>query len=158
MSVIRPIVNYPVTKKLQSDLAAEIMQPLINGEIDPIEFIVKIKGLINAFSEVDKNKDVKDLVIREIEKNGKFSSWNEATVTVKETGVKFDYTSCNDPVYCQLLSEKALIDQKIKEREAFLKNIPDGTTIVDEATGEVYRVIKPVRMATESFSISFKKQ
>lgn len=150
-------MNYPVTKTEQSKLVDNIIQPLLDGMIDPIEFITKVKGLAAALSEVEKNKSVKDIVLKEIEKHGKTASWNGATLVIKETGVRYDFSQCNDPIYLGLISKKQELDAQIKDREAFLKTIPDNTTFLDEETGEYYKLHPAARTASESFSITFKK-
>ena len=157
MTKLKQIESYPVTKTKQSEWASSIMKPLMDGEVDPIEFIVKIKGLSTALYEVEKNREVKELVIREIEKTGKSVSWNGAMLTVRETGVRYDFTGCNDPVYASLLKQKTEIETKMKEREAFLKNVPEDTTVVDEETGECYTLNPAIRTATESYAIQFGK-
>lgn len=157
MTALKKIDEYPLTRSKQQEWAAGIMQPLLDGEVDPIEFITKIKGLQSALAEVEKNKAVKDLVIREIGKHGKSASWNGATITLREAGVKYDYSVCNDPVYHKLMQQKEELDKQLKEREQFLKSVPQGTTILDEETGEVYQLAPAVRMASESYAISFGK-
>jgi hypothetical protein len=51
-----------------------------------------------------------------------------------------------------------LLDAKIKEREAFLKTVPDNTTVIDDETGEIYTIHPAIRMAKTSYSITFNKQ
>ena len=47
---------------------------------------------------------------------------------------------------------------KIKEREAFLKTVPDNTTVIDDETGEIYTIHPAIRMAKMSYSITFNKK
>lgn len=157
MTTLRIIDEYPITRAKQQEWAKNIMQPLFDGEVDPIEFITKVKGLQAALVEVEKDKEVKETVVREITKYGKQASWNGATLTLRETGVKYDYSVCNDPVYNNLLQQKEALEKQLKEREQFLKSVHAGTTILDEETGEVYQLIPAVRMATESYAITFRK-
>ena len=157
MTTVKKMDEYPISRAMQQELAKCLIQPLMDGEVDPIEFIVKVKGLQSALAEVDKNKAVKNIIVREITKFGKQTSWNGATLTLRETGVKYDYSVCNDPVYRNLLQQKEALDKQLKEREQFLKSVPAGTTILDEETGEVYQLAPALRMATESYAVSFAK-
>lgn len=150
-------IDYPVTKATQSALADSIKRTLLDGEVNPIEFIAKVKGLQTALSAVEKDKAVKEIVINEIAKYGNSTTWNGATLTVRETGVKYDYSMCGDPVYMRLMAERDELDALIKKREAFLKTVPDGTTIVDDATGEIVTIHPAVRMGSESYAITFGK-
>lgn len=157
MTALKKIDEYPITRSGQQEWAKGIMQPLKDGEVYPLEFITKVRGLQSALQEVEKDKEVKDIILREISKQGKQATWNGATLAVRETGVKYDYSACNDPVYAKLIQEKEELDKKLKEREAFLKSVPAGTTVLDEETGEVYQLYPAVRMALESYAISFAK-
>lgn len=157
MSDIIGVDSYPLTKSAQTSWAQKIMQPLLEGEVSPIEFITKVKGLSSALDEVSKNKEVKNIIIREVEKEGKCVSWSGANVSIKETGVKYDYSNCNDPIYAALIKQKDELDTKIKERESFLKSVPSGTTVVDDETGECYTLHPAIRTASESFVVSFGK-
>jgi hypothetical protein len=55
------------------------------------------------------------------------------------------------------MMQKESLDKAIKEREEFLKNVPDGTTVLDDSTGEVFQLYRAVRTATETFAIQFAK-
>ena len=90
--------------------------------------------------------------------NAKSFACGSATVKIKETGVSYDHSNCNDPVYARLVEERMLLDAKIKEREAFLKTVPDNTTVIDDETGEIYTIHPAIRMAKTSYSITFNKQ
>ncbi len=149
-------IDYPVTKAAQASWADGIKRALTDGEVNPVEFIAKLRGLRSALDIVDKDKDVRDIVIREISKHGKSATWNGATLTVKDTGARYDYTACGDPVYDDLARKLKELEDRIKEREAFLKAVQPGTTLVMKDTGEVVTLYPPVHMATESYSVTFK--
>ena len=150
-------IDYPVTRAEQSRWAAELARPLVEGEVNPLEFIVKLKGLQQALSIVEKDRDVRDVVLREIYKHGKQATWSGATIATRETGVRYDYTACGDPVYDDLARQREELDKRLKEREAFLRTVPDGTTLVWDETGEVVALHPPVRVGAESYAITYPK-
>lgn len=151
-------IDYPITRAEQSRWAAELARPLVEGEVNPLEFITKLKGLQQALSIVEKDKDVRDTVLREIYKHGKQATWSGATIATRETGVRYDYTACGDPVYNDLARQREALDKRLKEREAFLKTVPaDGATLVWDETGEIYTLHPPVRLGAESYAITFGK-
>lgn len=150
--------DYPVTREEQSRWAAAIARPLMEGEVDPLEFIVKLKGLSAAIAEVEKNKEVKDIVLGEISKHGKEANWHGTRLIQRETGVRYDFSGCNDPIYNELLKQKEELEAKVKEREQFLKFLPGKTTVIDPETGEVCEIYPAVRMASDSYAITFSKQ
>ena len=150
---------YPVTKADQADWAEKIAMPLFEGEVDPLEFAVKIAGLKAALDEVTKNKEVKDVIIREISKSGKSDTRLGARLDIRELGVRYDYSGCGDPQMDALLAQQAELEKKLKERMEFLKHVPyEGQDFLDPDTGEVSHVYPPSRTASESYTITFKKQ
>ena len=150
-------IDYPVTRAEQSRWAAELARPLVEGEVNPLEFIVKLKGLQQALSIVEKDRDVRDVVLTEIYKHGTRATWSGATIATRETGVRYDYTACGDPVYDDLARQREELDKRLKEREAFLRTVPDGTTLVWDETGEVVALHPPVRVGAESYAITYPK-
>lgn len=157
MSNIKLFESCPITKSDQNDLANRLINPVLDGDINPVEAAVKAKALIEVLTKFVNDDRVKDCTLSEIEKNGKETSWNGARLTIKEVGVKYDYSDCNDPVYMDLLKQKGVIDKQLKERESFLKSLSNRTTIVDDETGEVATVIPPVKMSSQGYTITFSK-
>lgn len=147
----------PITRADQKRLAESIIRPLVNGDIDPLEFIVKVNGLKASLEEVLKDRDVKDIVINEVSKYGKSAVSHGATVSCRETGVKYDFSNCGDSVYERLRQQKAELDAEMKARESFLKNVSPGTVVVDPDTGEANELYPPVKTASESYVIQFGK-
>lgn len=151
--------TFPVTKTEQANWAAEIARPLIEGEVDPLDFMVKANGLKTALEEALKMQEVKELVAEEIAKYGKTAEIHGAKLTVKETGVKYDFSRCGDPEYNELTARLEELQRKVKERQDFLKHIPaSGLTELNEETGEVVFVTPPARSAGESIVITFAKK
>lgn len=147
----------PLSKAEQKELADQLIAPILEGEADPIATIIKARSLVESLTAVLSDDQVKDVVLREVEKYGKEASWNDVRITAKELGVKYDYSHCNDPVYNDLVYRKKALDSAVKEREEFLKKIPYGMTIVDDRTGEVVTLSPAVRMASSGYAITFKK-
>ena len=146
----------PASKEEQSVLSSAIINSVLDGEIDPIKAVVQAKSLVETLTLFLKDKGVNDLVIREVEKYGKQTSKDGATIAIKEVGSKWDYSECGDPIYNRLSSQKAEIEEKLKEREALLKATKEPRTEVDEETGEVYTVNPPSKSSTTSYAITFK--
>lgn len=157
MSNIELFNSIPVNKTEQESVSNRLILSVLDGDVNPIEATVKAKGIIEALTKFVNDDRIKDCTMSEIEKNGKETSWNGAKLTIKEVGVKYDYTDCSDPIYNDLVQQKQLLDKKIKDREGFLKSLSGRTTIVDDETGEVSTIIPPVRMASQGYSITFKK-
>lgn len=160
-SIIQPLSRgTSISKQRQTEVYEAMKLRVIEGEVAPMEAYAQVKGLMAALEQFVKDKDVLDSVITAVQQYGKGedASYLGAKFAVGEVGVKYDYSGCNDPVWCRLANEKAEIEAKMKEREAFLKGIKTRQTIVDEETGEIYEVTGPSRTSTTSVRITFPKK
>ena len=158
MSTIKLFDNYPKNKFDQQMLANDIILPVIEGEVNPIETYVKARSIQEALKIVTDDDRIKDLVITEVEKYGNKTEFNSANLQVKDVGVKYDYSVCNDQIYNDLLYMLNDIKEQIKIREKFLSKIPsDGATIVYEQTGEVRTIYPPIKQGSQGITITFKK-
>ena len=146
----------PISKDEQSVLSSAMINSVLDGEIDAIKAVVQAKSLLETLTLFLKDKGVNDLVLREVEKYGKQTSKDGATIAIKEVGSKWDYSECGDTIYNSLSVKKAEIEEKLKEREAILKATKEQRTEVDEETGEVYTVNPPSKSSTTSYAITFK--
>ncbi|MGE4308971.1 hypothetical protein [Bacteroides sp.] len=147
----------PASKEEQAVLSSAMISSVLEGEIDPIKAVIQAKSLVETLTLFLKDKGVNDLVLREVEKYGKQTSKDGATISIKEVGSKWDYSECGDPIYNRLSAQKAEIEEKLKERESLLKATKESRTEVDEETGEVYTVNPPSKSSTTSYSITFQK-
>lgn len=75
---------------------------------------------------------------------------------MKETGTKWNYENCNDPVYRDLTEKSGAMKDMIKGREAFLKSLKESMTIVDDTTGEVVMVAPPMKTSKTIVEVKFK--
>ena len=144
--------NGSLSKETMQIQSRTLIQPIIDGEIDPLRAVAKIRFLSDMLTAALKDDRVKDIILGEIDKNG----GKEATAfgvkfTQKEMGVSYDYTVCGDPEYDRLAAE-------MKDREKFLMGIPaEGLPMVDQETGDCYKIIRPLRRASLNYSVTFKK-
>ena len=154
------IKKIPTTKSEQESLASYFVKNVLNGEISAIEAVVQMKSINDTISLFLKNNEVRKSAIRELDRYGKGEtpSYKGATIQIKETSVKYDFEGCNDPVWDKLNNAKKDIDEKIKNRESYLKLINGSKTEIDEETGEIYTIYSPSRSSSTSYAITFKKQ
>ena len=150
---------FPTSKSRQAAAAGEFINMIIDGQINPVNTAVQLKGIAEMATIALKDERLKDAVIRECDKyeKGETPTFQGAKLQVRETGTKWDYSRCGDSVYDGLAAEMAALKAKMDERERFLKSITAPMTIVDNETGEVYEVQPPKKTSTTSFSITFAK-
>lgn len=151
--------SIPSTKQEQRQLAESLTQKVADGDVSPISAYVQMKSLGNVIDSFLKNKEVKDLAIAEIERYGKGEtpSFRGAELKIGETGVKYDFTVCQDPVWNTLNEQLEQIREQMSVREKYLKALCFTKTEIDEDTGEVYTLYPPARQSTTSVIVTYKQ-
>lgn len=125
-----------------------------DGHINALEFAIKGRAMVKSIeAALDETKDD---TIREIAKYGKEAEMFGSKVEVKEAGVKYDFSHCNDIVYTKLLSELEAAKEKVKKRETFLKAITGHADLFDEETGETWQAYPPRKTSTTTYAITHK--
>ena len=147
------------TKSEQQTAANCFIAGILEGERNPLEVIIWIKGLMESFNLTLKDDRVKDVILNEIDKNGgKEVTAFGVKFSQKEMGVSYDFSVCGDPEYDRLAKEMEALKSQMKEREKYLLGIPsEGIPMVDQETGDCYKVIRPLRRASLGYSVTFKK-
>lgn len=144
-----------LTGRLQVKAIEEAFTTQIEeGYTNPLEFTVRAKMLIEALQKTLDN--TKELAMTEQMKYGKRAELFGAEVTQMESGVRYDYSECNDPVYFEL---KALLEESkanLSEREKFLKSLPHEIPFVTE-DGEIVAIKPPIKLSTTTLRVTLTK-
>ena len=154
------IVMSDLVSKTTLDRATRRFVQLIeDGDVNPLDTIVKMHAVGKLVEGVTKNIMVKDAVKAELERYGtKNVKYNGVTFQLKAVSTKYDYSTCNDPIWQRLKNNADIAAAALKEREEFLKMIPlEGFTQVDPLTGEVVQTIRPEKRSEEGYSITIDK-
>ena len=151
--------NGSLSKETMQMQSSALIQPIIDGEIDPLRAVAKIRFLSDMLAATLKDDRVKNVILNEIDKNGgKEVTAFGVKFAQKEMGVSYDYTVCQDPEYNRLAADMETLKAKMKEREKYLMGIPaEGIPMVDQETGDCYKVIRPLRRASLGYAVTFKK-
>ena len=147
-------INEVDTIAKSQDIANQIITALKSGNINPIEFAVKRKLVVDALDEAFKDPDVKQILVNEIQGYGKEKPRKYgAEVTVRSTG-KYDYSK--DPVWAALKFNMAPLEAELKAQEELIKTATKtGGSIINE-DGVV--LAQPVPCpSTDSIVVTFKK-
>lgn len=141
---IELLKNVPDTKMAQNVAAAQIIDAVTNGNVNPMEADVLLKSLENILKAVRTNGLFKECLQDEVDKYPEKSfSFNGANYT-RSTRKVYQYGE--DPIWNE-------INEKKKEREGFLKNIPEGGA-GDPITGEL--IHRPSTKKTDVLTIRFE--
>jgi len=128
------------TKESKAKFIQECKDEILSGNVNPLQTEVYLKNLADIIKKIREDKDVKEYVMAEAEKNGKTFDFqgNKVTVSSKRT---FDYSQCGHSEYNKLVARK-------KELENFLQAMPKDAQVFDPETGEK---LNPPTFTTASF-------
>lgn len=109
---VKEITKRTPTKTNVSIVAQEMTEPILNGDVDPIEFSVRCQFGINVLTEAMK-------IAKDSAKLDNKAVVLGATVEVAETGVKYDYSTNEtwqsiEKELAPILARKKDIEDKIK--------------------------------------------
>lgn len=143
-----------VTRKDEIEaFAGNVINEVKNGEQNPLEVMVMIKALERSLELIKEG--IADNVLNEAEKYGKSFDFKGAKVTIKETGVRYDFSKCNYPKWKYADQQEKDGRAIKKEAEEYLKAVKEPFECVDTDTGETYRINPPIKSSTTGVSISF---
>lgn len=148
----------PFSKETQKNTANALAAKVTEGDVDPVQFYATIKAMSETLNLFLKDKEVIETTVAACEKYGKAgAAFNGANLAVTEAGVRYDFSACEDPTWNDLAKKKAELDEKIKEREKFLKGISEHQTMIIEETGEVATIYAPVKTSATTVRVTFAK-
>ena len=152
-----PTLSNGISKSQLKIMADMSLQEIFeNGKI--IEAAEALSVMETFIKELRSNKQFSDYVREEISKNGKQLETNSAKIELAETGVKYSFDNCGDPIYQQLEQQLQSIEADLKDRKEFLKTVPmSGLSIMNEQTGEVSMIYPPSKQSTSTYKITLKK-
>ncbi len=128
-------------------LAQNIVNQVEIGISDPIRSFSSAKKLSELADLVMKNLRPKLLDSLKIGKNEVFVKDN-VEFTQAETGVSYNYASCEDLTYNEIMTRFTAVSAEKKAREDFLKTIVRDTGAFDVDSGESWTIHPPVRSGT----------
>lgn len=144
------------TTQTQCDVFSDqLIESVKNGETNPIEVLVMLKAIEKVSDRV--LKEIRENAVTEAAKHqGTSFEFNGCKIEKAELGTKYNYSICNDPVYTQRQILASDASKRLKEREDFLKALKDPITALDEVTGEVYKIIPPLKTSTTGLKVTIK--
>ena len=152
-----PTIQKDYNKQELTKIAANCVNELMeNGRILEVhEFITKMEFFIKQLKD---NDAYHDYLLDEVCKYGKSHTTSTGTrIELAEVGIKYDSSVCDDDVYNELVVNKMALEEQIKERQIFLKTIPDcGLEIVTQ-DGEMKRIYPPIRSSQSSVKTTISK-
>lgn len=148
---------FETTKEERTSFVEDVLLRIENGSIDQIKVHLQLKCFEDIFKQITENKDYKTTLLQAAEHNGKKFTQNNAEFSVKEVGVKYDYSNCGDIVCNELMAQSAKIGDELKVRQKFLQTVPlSGLVVTNEETGETSKVYAPSKSSTTAVAVTLK--
>ena len=108
IKALSTIADAPITYVEIGNLIHYMKQELLSGEYNPLDVELKLKAMEETIKQLRSDEEIRAFVLSEAEKYGKSFEWRGAKMSIREVGVKYDYSSTGD-------SEWAILDAQIKE-------------------------------------------
>ena len=139
---------------VQMATAADIINKVIDGEVNPLHLDVWLKSIENTITFIRKNVQVKDCILNEAEKYQKTFQAYGAKIQLKRVK-KWDYSPCNDTMLEEYQEQQDALKEMINKRKKTLQAIADtDMELFDHETGEL--ISAPTFIEPPQLSISFK--
>ena len=136
------------------DLADRMIESIMEGRTDPLEFAVKRKLIVDALDYVMKDDPVKAYMLEEVKKhNGKASVLGDKISTTSRP--TYHYKA--DATWLAIKGEMAPLEAKLKAQEELIKIACKNNVSLMGEGGEVLAAVVP-SPASESISVSFSKK
>lgn len=146
---------FQTTKEQRAQIVTDVVSRLADGSVNPLSIHLQVKCLEDMLKQLTSSPEYKDLVLEESMKYGKKFEFNDAKFDIREMGVKYDYSQCNDPVLIELEAQVETLNKELKARQEFLKGVnPKGVEIIVE--DELVKVYPPSKTSTTSVSVTLK--
>ena len=156
---IRDLVYYgsEVSKETIKETSLALLNDIDEGHMHPLQVAAQFKFIEEVITNV--KEELRQRVVAEQDKYGKEKmTYHGATFDIKEAGVKYDYSQCDDMIWNDLKQRIDFLNEQIKEREAFLKTFKEKFTYIDEMTGEIVTLYPPQRKSTTTYQVSWNKK
>ena len=136
------------------DLFVETKDQIMSGEQNPLKTAVHLKALEEVIKKLRTDSQIQDYTLEEALKEGaKIFKMYGAGIQIKEMGVKYDFSDCNDSLLDGFYDQMDNLKTKIKNRENMLKTISEDSPAVS-IEGEILN--RPIKRSKTGISIILK--
>lgn len=148
MTSISLITTLPSNKAEVATFVQDAKDRILAGYENPLKIASQLKAFEEVIKQLRDDKEIKEAVLKEAEKEGKTFKLHGAEFQIKETGVKYDYTCCDDKEWNNLEKQINELIEKKKAREDILKTIK-GEVFDNEGT----QLNPPSKSSTTSVTV-----
>lgn len=146
------VINLMPSNKAQvKDFVQQTKDIILSGNENPLKSAVQLKWAEETIKKLRADKEIQEFTLDEAlkEKEKTFQLFG-AEIQIKEMGVKYDYSVCNDSMLEGLYKEIDALETQIKDRENMLKTISEKNPAVS-LEGEILNC--PLKTSKTGISI-----
>lgn len=149
------ITLLPSNKEQINSFVKKTVNELKEGGINALDFYLQLKSAETTIKKIIDDKEVKELAMSEASKHGskQFEYRGFEVESSDNLGVKYDYSICNDRVWDGLQAQLRNLQERIKEREAFLKALPSDNSVMDD---EGVVLVPPLKKSSSGLRVTIK--
>jgi hypothetical protein len=151
ITTLAKIAQSPITYVEINNLIYDMKVELLSGDYNPLDVELQLKAMEETIKQLRSDEDIRQFVLSEAEKHGKSFEWRGAKMSIREVGVKYDYSTSGDSEWAILDAQIKELTEKRKAREKFLQNIPEMGTVSPETGETIYR---PAKSSTTSITVT----
>lgn len=157
LTPISIVALFETNKAQRASFVDQLVNEVKEGNVNPLNIHLQIKCMEDIVKQLTGNKEYQDALLEEAGKHGKSFEYHSAKIEIKEVGVKYDFSQCDDVKLAEYNNSLNEWKEKVKDRESFLRTAPSkGTVITDEESGETYTIYPPSKSSTTSVTVSLK--
>jgi chromosome segregation ATPase len=149
MTTLSVINVMPSNKAEVKTFVQDAKERILSGNENTLKIAAQLKAMEEVIKELREDKDIREAVLNEYEKTGKTFQMFNSEFQKKETGVKYDFSVCEDTEWEDLNKEIEPIKAKIKERETFLKVVKNQISTTDGII-----INPPVKTSTTTVTVT----
>jgi hypothetical protein len=132
-----------------------IIQDVKEGKESALKVMVQLKAMEMATERI--KKEIKDNVLTEADKHpGTEFEFLGNKISKGDVYTAYDFSKCGDTEWEQLEADFKTAQNRLKERETFLKTIKTPLPTTDRFTGEDIIISPPTKRTVPGIKISIK--
>jgi hypothetical protein len=148
------IIVLPSKKEEVLRFSDQLLESINAGEINPIDLKIHFKAIAEIENKIKPRLD--ELALTEAVKHGRKFDYQGSRLEIRDTGISYDYSKCNDPELSELMAKLEEAKEAVNQRQQFLRGLSKPMNAFDLETGETFTIYPPVRKGKESVTISLK--
>ena len=157
LSTVNILSLFQTTKAERTAFVNNVIANIEDESVDPLKIHLQLKSLIDISEQLLENETYRKYLLSAAEKNGKKFTYQNADFSIKEVGTRYNWDNCDDVELTDLLLQNESLKEKLKVKQDFLKKVPiAGLAVINEETGETYKVYPPSKSSTTSVAVTLK--